>query len=112
ATTFLDSGIENGPTFFYVVVAVNAGGPSAPSPEASATPEGPPLVVDPETTAAFRLLRQSTWGPKPGDVDHVKAVGRDAFIGEQLAMAPSIYPTTLFDQPIEMAQEHFMHLAL
>ncbi len=112
ATSYLDTNVENGPTYYYYVIATNDGGQSPRSPEASATPEGAASVVDPETTAAFRLLRQATWGPRPGDVDHVKEVGAETFLNEQFAAPASIYPTTLFDQPIEMAQEHFMHLAL
>ncbi len=112
ATSYLDTTVENGPTYYYYVIATNDGGQSPRSPEASATPEGAASVVDPETTAAFRLLRQATWGPRPGDVDHVKEVGAETFLNEQFAAPASIYPTTLFDQPVEMAQEHFMHLAL
>jgi uncharacterized protein (DUF1800 family)/fibronectin type 3 domain-containing protein len=110
--TFVDGTVENGPAYFYTIVASNAGGNSPRSAEASATPEGAPLAIDPDTTAAFRLLRQATWGPKPGDVDRVKAMGLDGFLSEQLALPASSYPDSLFAQPIEMAQEHFMRLAL
>jgi len=112
AASHLDTTVDNGPTYFYYVVALNDGGQSPRSPQASATPEGPMLVVDPETTAAFRLLRQSTWGPRPGDVDHVKTIGAAAFLDEQFGAVPSVYPATLYTQPIEMAQEYFMNLAL
>jgi uncharacterized protein (DUF1800 family)/fibronectin type 3 domain-containing protein len=112
ATPFVDNGVENGPTYYYTISAINAGGQSPRSLEASATPEGPALGVDPETLAAFRLLRQSTWGPRPGDVEHVKTVGAAAFLSEQLGAPPSIYPATLFNQPIEASQEYFMNLAL
>lgn len=112
APPFVDRGLENGPTLYYVIVAINIGGTSPRSPEASATPEGPPGEVDPESTAAFRFLRQATWGPRPGDIEQIRAVGRAQFLAEQFAAPPSVYPATLFDQPIEMAQEHFMHLAL
>jgi len=36
--TFLDMGVTNGVTYYYVVTAVNAGGESAPSNKASARP--------------------------------------------------------------------------
>ena len=72
----IDPGVDNGPTYYYKVTGTNIGGESPRSAEAGATPEGPPLVVDAETQAAFRFLRQATWGPRPGDVDHVKLVGR------------------------------------
>ncbi len=112
APPFVDTNLENGPTWYYTVVAVNAGGTSPKSPEANATTEGPPLVIDAETSAAFRLLRQATWGPRPGDVEAVKALGADGFIDSQLAAAPSTYPSTLFAQSLETTQEHFMQLAL
>jgi uncharacterized protein (DUF1800 family)/fibronectin type 3 domain-containing protein len=108
---FVDANLENGPTFFYTVIASNIGGSSPRSPEASAITEGPALVVDAETQAAFRLLRHATWGARPGDVDHVKQVGAAAFLDEQFAASPSLYPDTLFNQPIEIAQEHFFLLA-
>ena len=41
-----------------------------------------------------------------------RAIGAAAFLDEQLAAPPSVYPDTLFDQPVEAAQEHFMRLAL
>jgi fibronectin type 3 domain-containing protein len=42
ATSFVDGGVVNGTTYFYVVTALNAGGESPSSNEASATPQGPP----------------------------------------------------------------------
>jgi uncharacterized protein (DUF1800 family) len=108
----VDTAVENGPTYYYTVIAFNAGGQSPRSLQASATPEGPALVVDGETLAAFRLLRQSTWGPRPGDVDYVRSIGAEAFLAEQFGAPPSVYPATLFTQPIEASQEYFMRLAL
>jgi fibronectin type 3 domain-containing protein len=40
-TTFTDTGVTNGTTYFYEVTAVNAGGESGKSNEASATPQTP-----------------------------------------------------------------------
>jgi uncharacterized protein (DUF1800 family)/fibronectin type 3 domain-containing protein len=112
AAPFVDATVENGPTYYYTLIAKNAGGESPRSNEASATPEGPPLVVDADTTAAFRVLRQTTWGPSDGDVEHLKEVGVQAFLDEQMAAAPSEFPDTLFNASLEASQEHFMRVAL
>jgi uncharacterized protein (DUF1800 family)/fibronectin type 3 domain-containing protein len=104
--------ITNGPTYYYKVTARNVGGESPRSMEASAAGEGPQTVVDDETKAAYRLLRQATWGPRPGDVDHVKAVGVAGFLDEQLAIGPSEYPDLLFSLSIDWTQEYFMQRAL
>ena len=112
ALSFADTGLANGPTYYYKVTAYNAGGESPRSLEVSGSPEGPVPVPDPATMAAFRLLRQATWGPKPGEVDAAKVGGVDGFFNDQFAAPVSSYPATLYSQPVEMTQEHFMHLAL
>lgn len=111
-TSIVDASLSNGLTYFYVVRAVDASGSSARSPEASALTAALPLVIDAATTDAFRLLRQSTWGVRPGDVDHVKAVGRDAFIAEQLAAPASIYPDALLPATPDATQRQLVQFAL
>jgi uncharacterized protein (DUF1800 family) len=69
-------------------------------------------VVDAATQDAYRVLQQSTWGPTLAAVERVKQIGAAAFIDEQLAMAPSVYPDSLLTQSLEVSQEHFMQLAL
>ena len=74
---FVDTTIVNGPTYFYKVTALNTGGESPRSPEVSATAGGAAARRRRRRRwRAFRLLRQATWGPRPGDVDHVKASRR------------------------------------
>jgi fibronectin type 3 domain-containing protein/regulation of enolase protein 1 (concanavalin A-like superfamily) len=51
ATSFTDTGVANGTTYYYVVSASNLGGESPNSAEASATPLAPPAV--PEGLAAI-----------------------------------------------------------
>ncbi|MBY0505410.1 MAG: DUF1800 family protein [Bryobacteraceae bacterium] len=110
--TFQNTGLTNGTPYFFRVTAVNAGGESPRSNELSATPNSNAPTPDPATLSAFRLLRQASWGPKPGDIDRVKTMGRDAYLAEQFAMAPSAYPDTLYAMSVEDVQEHFMRLSL
>ena len=109
---YVDLGLVNGVTYYYKLTAVSDTRESLRSTEVSASPVGPPAPPDPATVAAFRFLRQATWGPRPGDVDLVKNAGAGAFLAEQLAASPSTYPDALFNMPIEAAQERFMELAL
>ncbi|MGO8670243.1 MAG: fibronectin type III domain-containing protein, partial [Capsulimonadaceae bacterium] len=51
STTYTDTGLTNGVTYFYKVAAVNGGGTSALSTEVSATPE-PPIPAAPTGLAA------------------------------------------------------------
>jgi uncharacterized protein (DUF1800 family) len=112
APPFVNKGLTNGTGYYYKVSAVNGGGEGDRSDEVSANPEGPPSPSDPAVISAFRLLRHATWGPKPGDVDHVKSIGAAAFLNEQFAAPISEYPDELLSKPIETAQERFMQLAL
>ena len=57
----------------------------------AATPGG---MTDAE---AIRFLEQSTWGPTPASIAHLKSVGKDAFLTEQFAAVPSTYPDPVDD---------------
>jgi fibronectin type 3 domain-containing protein len=56
-TSYLDSGLKNGTTYFYVVAATNSAGTSGNSTEASATPVAPAadvtITIDPTKTHAI-----------------------------------------------------------
>ena len=113
--TFTNSGLQNGITYYYRVTALNGGGESPRSVEVSASPESPPVAPDPATIEAFQFLRYATWGPKPGDVEALKALGKDgkdAFLTQQLSAPVSTLPDALFDKPLDDAQEYFMSIAL
>jgi len=112
APNYVNTGLTNGTAYYYRVAALNASGEGSRSSEASATPFAPPTPADPATVSAFRLLRQATWGPRPGDLDRVKQMGANAFLNEQFAQPPSVYPDTLYDVSVELTQEHLMRLAL
>lgn len=112
--TFVNRDLQNGLTYYYRATAVNGGGESPRSDEVSASPESPPVAPNAETIDAFHFLRHATWGPKPGDVEALKALegGKAAFVDGQLAAPASTLPNALFGRPLDDAQEYFMSLAL
>jgi uncharacterized protein (DUF1800 family) len=63
-------------------------------------------------TAAARLLEQSTWGVSPQSLSHVQAVGMQAFLNEQFAMAPSTYPAPGTNDDMSFVQKRFFTNAL
>ncbi len=111
-TSYVDTGVTNGTGYFYRLAAVNSSGEGQRSEEVFATPSGPAPAPDPATLSAFRLVRQTSWGPRPGDVDRVKSIGRAAYLQEQFNQAPSVYPDSLYGNSVEDVQEYFMRLAL
>jgi len=112
APAFVNTGLVNGTSYFYRVTAVNGSGESPRSVEVSSAGVSAAAPVDPSYLAAFRLLRQATWGPRPGQVETVQAQGRAAFLDAQLAAPASDYPDVLYDGSPEVMQEHFMRVAL
>ncbi len=110
--TYANTGLTNGTAYFYKITAVNVAGESPRSNESSATPTAAPAAIDPTTLSAFRLVRQTSFGPRPGEVDRVKTLSRTAYLDEQFAIPASQYPDSLFALSVEDVQEHFMRLAL
>jgi uncharacterized protein (DUF1800 family)/fibronectin type 3 domain-containing protein len=113
-TAFTNTGLTNGTAFFYKVKAVNAAGTGPFSNEATATPAAPPPVITPDMISAARFLRSASWGPTQATIDRVKLIGIPAYIDEQIAAAPSVFPDTLFANipDVEPTQEHFFRLTL
>ena len=60
----------------------------------SNTADSPPPAPAPTPVAASdaaRLLEQATFGATASDIAHVQSIGIEAYIGEQLAYAPTQY---------------------
>jgi uncharacterized protein (DUF1800 family) len=56
--------------------------PAAPKPQPAAKPE--PLLPLTDRERALQILDRFTFGPRPGDVDHVLAIGVDKWFEQQL----------------------------
>ena len=76
ATSYTDSGLTNGTTYFYVVTAVNASGESGNSAQVSATPQG--VVPAPPTG------RHRDAGQHPGVAELERLLGSDELQREAL----------------------------
>ena len=63
-TTYADTNLLNGTTYYYVVTAVDAGGTSINSPEANATPSvgaGLPLIWSGAVNANWDINTTANW---------------------------------------------------
>jgi fibronectin type 3 domain-containing protein len=66
SSTYADSSVTNGTTYYYVVTAVNSSGESAPSNEASATPEAAAPSAPTLTATPGNGQATLTWTAPPG----------------------------------------------
>jgi uncharacterized protein (DUF1800 family) len=66
-----------------------------PSPSAATSNSYTITIASKSTTAtaAARLLDQATFGPTAADIQHVEAIGIDAWINEQFADTPTTMPS-------------------
>jgi uncharacterized protein (DUF1800 family) len=79
---------------YVAMAAMFATGIEAPPlPAATATPHAPKMT----TQAAFRFLRQASWGPTAASVAHVQQVGFEKYLEEQFATPLSPIP----DAPVD-----------
>ena len=65
-TTYTDSGLTNGTTYYYKLVAVNANGESAASNEASGGPNAPPGVPTSPVATPGNASVALTWTASTG----------------------------------------------
>ncbi len=62
-----------------------------PDPLPAFAPTNPPQAVLEDQTDAIRFLYQATFGPRIEDIDHLMAIGADAWFDEQVSMTPHTY---------------------
>ncbi len=88
-----------------------------PTPTALApTPTGAPPPLPDDETLLLHTLRRITFGPTPAEVEHARAIGRAAFIDEQLnpqnlpddtGARLSDFATLTMDAPARLVLEQF-----
>ena len=78
-TSYTDTGLNDGTTYYYQVVAVNSSGPSGFSPEAQATTPG----VNPDPTKFNFETDVQGWSPSGAQIAAIATSGTQHFAGKQ-----------------------------
>lgn len=87
ATTYVDTSLANGTTYYYVVTAVNAIGPSSNSNQATATPAAPPAVP------AAPLNLTATGGDQQVSLTWTASTGATSYNVKRAAVSGGPYTT-------------------
>jgi hypothetical protein len=111
-TSYFDAGVSNGTTYYYKVAAVNAGGTSALSGEASATPE-PPVPAAPTglTAAAGSASLTLSWTASGGATSYNVYRGTTAGGESATAIASGITTTSYFDAGVSNGTTYYYKVA-
>jgi fibronectin type 3 domain-containing protein len=103
---FTNTGLTNGTAYYYVVFALNAGGSSARSAQATATPIAPPTVAPSSLTAVPGNARVTlNWNAVPGATGYV--VRRSITSGSGYVDLPGITTTSLLDTGLVNGTTYF-----
>jgi fibronectin type 3 domain-containing protein len=94
-TTYADTGVTNGTTYYYVVSAENSAGTSANSAQASATPNAPPAAPTGLAATAGNAQVSLTWNASTGATSY--DVGRSTTSGGPYTTVASPTTTTYTD---------------
>ena len=107
ATSYTDTAVANGTTYFYVVSAVNAVGESLNSNEASATPAAPTIPAPPTSlmaTAGNAQVRLA-WTASSGATSY--NVKRSTTSGGEVTIAPGVTATSYTDATVTNGTTYF-----
>jgi uncharacterized protein (DUF1800 family) len=96
------------PIFLSVLLAVSSAFPAAGDRVTFTSPRA--LTLNHQT--AVRFLRQATWGPDSRAIDQLKAGSFEAFLADQFAKRPTVFPPELSSESLEYLQEFWMRMAM
>jgi fibronectin type 3 domain-containing protein len=98
-TTYTDSGVTNGTTYYYVVQATNSAGASGYSNQASATPAGPPSPPAKVTASAGNQSVALSWSASAGAIGY-NVLRSTSSGGPYAAVASAVASTTYTDSSV------------
>jgi autotransporter-associated beta strand protein len=104
-TSYNDTAVVNGTTYYYVVSAVNAGGESANSTQASATPVAPPATPTGLTAVGSNTVVKLTWNASSGATSYL--VKRATVSGGPYATIQTQAGTTYNDTAVVNGTTYF-----
>jgi subtilisin family serine protease len=105
STTYLDTAVTNGTTYFYVVTAVNAIGESGASNEVSARPLAPPPPPAGLTAAPGNAQVTLAWGSSGGATSYT--VKRSTTSGLEVSIATGVAGTSYIDTTVTNGVRYF-----
>ena len=109
-TSFTNSGLTNGTTYFYKVAAINAGGISDLSSEASATPQVPPPAAPTNLTASAGNTQVSlAWTASSGATSY--QLYRSTTSGNETLVQSGITTTSFTDTGLTNGTTYFYKVA-